>query len=253
MTATTAAYSASAAAWARGPMRIYGRLAVELVARSPVTLASRRVLDLGAGTGAASHAAAGAHVVAVDRAAGMLQVDRAARPPAAVGDAEALPFPDRAFDVVIAAFSLNHLDDPAAGAREAGRVARECVLASTYAADDDHPVKDAVERALAEAGWQRPPWYDAAKAAMAAWGTVERSTEVVLAAGLEPVTVDHARVPFPDLSGRDLVEWRLGMAQTAAFVAAHDADALADRALALLPADAGPLVRSVLFIVARAR
>lgn len=246
------AYSEGAGAWASGPMRIYGRLAEELVARSPVPLGGRRVLDLGAGTGAASRAARGACVVAVDPALGMLRADQAVRPPAVAGDALALPFRDRAFDVVVAAFSLNHLADPAAGAREAGRVARQLVLASTYAVDDQHPVRDAADTALVEAGWQKPDWYGAAKTAMAAWGTVERAADVLVASGLDPVAIEHARVPFPELSAREVVEWRLGMAQCAAFVAAHDGNAIARRALELL-GDGPPLVRSVLFIAARAR
>lgn len=247
------AYSAGAGAWARGPMRVYARLADELVARSPVDLAERRVLDLGAGTGAASRAARGADVVAVDAALGMLRVDRGARPSAIAGDALALPFRDDTFDVTIAAFSLNHLADPPAGTREAARVARDYVLVSTYADDDHHPVRAAVERALAEGGWDRPAWYEATKTNMAAWGSVERATAVLQAAGLEPVTVEHARIAFPELTARELVEWRLGMAQTAPFVASHDADALAERALTLLGGDAGPLVRAVIFIVVRAR
>lgn len=234
-------------------MRVYGRLATELVARSPVDLHDRAVLDLGAGTGAASRSARHARAVAVDGALGMLQVDRRSRPPAAVADALALPFPDGAFDVVIAAFALNHLDDPVAGAREAGRVAGELVLASTYADDDEHPVRAAAEQALLEAGWTRPAWYDAVKAAMAAWGSVEQATSVVREAGLVAERVEHVRVLFPELTAADLVAWRLGMAHAADFVATHDGDALLARALELLPADAGPLVRSVLFIVARAR
>lgn len=250
--AITDAYSAGAAAWSGGPMRIYARLAEELVARSPAALAGLDVLDLGAGTGAASRAARGARIVAVDGALGMLRADRASRPPAVASDALTLPFRDRCFDVVIAAFSLNHLADPAAGAREAGRVARDLVLASTYAQDDEHPVRAAVDTALLEAGWEEPDWYSVTKAAMAAWGTVERAADVLVAAGLEPVTIEHTRVPFPELSDRELVEWRLGMAQCATFVAASGRDAIARRALDLL-GDGPPLERSVLFIVARVR
>jgi len=58
-------------------------------------------------------------------------------------------------------------------------------------------------------------------------------------------------VPFPDLGPRELVRWRMGMAQCAAFVASHDARAIEMRALELL-GDAAPVVRSVIFITARA-
>lgn len=231
-------------------MRLYGRLAEELVARCPIDLNGRSVLDLGAGTGAASTAARGARVIAVDNAIGMLQRGRMARPPAAVGDALALPFRARAFDVVIAAFVLNHLAEPTLGMREAGRVAREYVLATTYSADDDHPVKHAVDRALVEAGWSIPMWYRE-HASRRSWGTVDAVTATVERGGLAAARVEHAHVPFPDLGPKELVRWRMGMAQCAAFVASHDERAIEARALELL-GDAGPVARSVIFIVARA-
>ena len=48
-----------------------------------------------------------------------------------------------------------------------------------------------------------------------------------------------------------MARWRMGMAQCAAFVAAHDQRTIETRALELLGA-AGPLVRSVIFIIGRA-
>ena len=252
MSDAAVAYSAGAAAWADGPMRVYGPLAEELVAWARIDLRGRTVLDHGAGTGAASTAARGARVVAVDRAIGMLCNQRLSRPPSAVGDALALPFRSGAFDVVIAAFSFNHLADAAAGMREAGRVARTHVLASSFAADDEHPVRDAVDRALHEAGWSSPPWYRESMASKATLETVDAATAAVELGGLVPERVEHVRVPFPDLGPRDLVRWRLGMAQCASFVASHDQRAIQARALELLD-DPEPLVRSVIFIAARAR
>jgi SAM-dependent methyltransferase len=230
-------------------MRVYGKLAELLVAHAPTSLVGRRVLDLGAGTGAASCALPASDVVAVDTAFGMLSAQRDARPPAVVADALVLPFGDDSFDAVVAAFCLNHLEDPSAGVREAGRVA-PVLLASTYAADDAHPVKGAVDAALTEAGWAPAEWYVKATRSMASWGTVADATDEVARGGLEPVVVTKVAVPFPELTPLDLVRWRLGMAHCAAFAAAHDVTA---RALELLPEDAGALVRSVIFIVARAR
>jgi len=241
------AYSAGAAAWARGPMRVYGKLAELLVARADVR--GRDVLDLGTGTGAASRAAHGANVVAVDVSEGMLRLDRAERPPGVVGDALALPFRDGAFDVVVAAFSLNHLSDPSVGVREAGRVSRDCVLLSTYAPDDDHPVKHAVDAALREAGWVAPDWYAAVKGSASSWGTVDLASDVVERGGLVVVRAERLDVPYPELQPVDLVRWRLGMANCAEFAAAHDVEA---RALELL-GDCEPLVRSVVFVSARVR
>ena len=254
MTSLGGAYSAGAAAWGTGPAAVYGPLADRLVEFSPLPLAGRFVLDLGSGTGLASQAAlaAGARVVAADLSFGMLLVDRPNRPPAVVGDARSLPFPDGAFDVVLAAFALNHLDDPGDGVREAGRVGR-ALLASTYAADDDHPAKAAVETALTEAGWERPVWYPEVKAAMAAWGTVEAATRVVEQGGLRPLLVERHEIVFADLGPDAMVAWRLGLAQSAGFIEALDPGArrrLEERAVALLGANPAPIVRRVIFLAA---
>jgi SAM-dependent methyltransferase len=253
------AYSTGAQAWADGPIRVYGAMAEQLLERSPIPLPGARLLDLGTGTGAASRPAvtAGASVTAVDHAFGMLQTDRAARPPGLVADAVALPVRRGAFDLVVAAFSLNHLEDPAAGVREAAEALSDggFLLASTYARDDDHPAKHAAEEALQEFGWEMPPWYPQVKAAMAAWGTTRDAAAAVERGGMEPVSVEHCRLLFPELGPEALVRWRLGMAQAAPFVGGLDdqeRDALARRAVELLGPDPEPLVRSVIFIVARA-
>ena len=253
--AVAAAYSVTGGAWQAGPGRIYDRLAEVLVATCPDGVRGRAALDLGAGTGAASRAllAAGARsVVAVDAACGMLTFDAAARPPAVAGDARRLPFADASFDVVVAAFSLNHLDDPAVGLREAGRVLRAggIVLASAYADDDGHPVKQAVEWACAARGWVRPPWATwLVDEATPCLGTIDHATKAVTAAGLQPLAVEALQVAFPELDAEALVEWRLGMAAVAPFVATLTPvgrAALVADAIARLGPDAGPLTRSVI-------
>ena len=116
------AYDAAAPAWAHGAEQVYLPLAQALVGQ--VDVAGRRVLDLGAGTGVAGRAAlaAGARsVVAADIAVAMLaRCEPPLRPGAA--DALRLPFRDRSFDLVLAAFCLSHLGSLAAGLREARRV-----------------------------------------------------------------------------------------------------------------------------------
>lgn len=162
----------------------------------------------------------------------------------------ALPFSDDSFEVVLAPFSLNHLDDPAEGVREAGRIGG-LLLASTYAADDDHPAKAAVEAALGEAGWERPAWYEQIKAGMAKWGTVAEATGVVERGGLDPVRVERHEIEFSDLGPNDMVAWRLGLAHCAAFVAALDSERRASviaRALGLLGPNPVPIVRRVIFV-----
>jgi SAM-dependent methyltransferase len=237
-------------------MRVYGRLAEVLVDVAGVELAGCAVLDVGAGTGAATRAAAtrGGRVVAVDVAEGMLRFEREARPSAVVGDLLALPFAPSSFDVAVAAFALNHFADPAVGTREVARVVRPGghVVASTYAVDDAHPVREAVQRALVEAGWAPPPWYAETRVAMAAWGTPPAAAEVLGSAGLVHARAEQVRVPFAELEAVDLVEWRLGMAHTAPFADALDAEHRRDlvaRALALLGDGHEPLVRSMIVAV----
>ena len=250
------AYSATGAAWQRGPGRIYDRLAEIIVAALPVAAAGGSALDLGAGTGAATRAllaAGAARVVAADAAMGMLAHDAGGRPPAVVGDALALPFAPGAFDVTVAAFSLNHLTDPPAGLREAARVTRPGggLAVSAYAADDDHPVKHAVEAALAARGWVPQPWYQTLRTdAAPKLATVAAAREAAEAAGLD-AEVDLVRVPFPDLDATALVAWRLGLAQHAPFVESlptADRTALAEDAAARLGNSWPPLERSIVIL-----
>ena len=254
------AYSGSA--WERGPARIYNRLAEVVVAALPVAVTGGSALDLGAGTGAASRAllAAGAsRVVAVDSAMAMLTHDAHQRPPAVAGDALALPFADGAFDAAVAAFSLNHLADPAAGLREAARVTRPGggVAASAYADDDDHPVKHAVVAALTARGWTPEPWYQALQVdAAPKLATVAAAGAAAEAAGIG-AEVEQVRVPFHDLDATALIAWRLGLAQHAPFVDSlpTDADraALADDAAARLGDSWPPLERSIIILRAARR
>lgn len=254
------AYDATGAAWERGPALVYGRLADLLVAASPVALTGARVLDLGAGTGAATRAARarGADVIALDIAAAMLAASDD-RPPAVAGDALALPFRTGAFDVVAAAFSLNHLVDPVAGLREAARVTRAggAVLASAYALDDVHPVKHAVNAAAEARGWSPPAWMETvAEQAVPRLATVDRAAAAASAAGLDGVAARSVRVAFTDLVAADLVAWRLGMAQLAPFVAtlpARERDALVADALARLGEAAPALERSMIVVSGRVR
>jgi SAM-dependent methyltransferase len=188
-----------------------------------VSLAGRRVLDVGAGTGAAARSirAAGGHPVAVDVSLGMLRANATSAGRAVVADARRLPVPTGAVDGVVAAFSFNHLPNPAAGFREAARVCRpgSPILAAAYAADDHHPVRAAAEQALVEAGWVVDPWYaDLRTRAVPLLATADGMLAAAHTAGLAG-RVAEVTVDLPDLTPADLVAWRLGMAQSAPFLA----------------------------------
>jgi SAM-dependent methyltransferase len=250
------AYTRTGPAWQRGPGMVYDHLADELVACAPGGVEGNLALDVGAGTGAATRAlrARGARVIALDAAIGMLQAS-VPRPVAVVGDATALPLRDDSVDLVVAAFSLNHLSDPAAGIREAARVTAPGghVLGSAYAEDDTHPAKEAVEAAASRFGWVVPEWYPALRAeAIPKLATAERARDAVLAAGCSVGLAEQRRVPFPHLGPTELVEWRIGMAQLAPFVAtlshAQREALVADASAALRGSP--PLVRSIVVFVA---
>jgi ubiquinone/menaquinone biosynthesis C-methylase UbiE len=250
--AVARAYDRTAEAWSDGPALVYDRLAQALVQHSPVPLAGRTVLDVGAGTGAASLAvtSAGGLVVAVDLAPGMLRANRATVIGALVGDATALPVATRSADGLVAAFSFNHLPDPAAGFQEADRVCRpgSPVLVAAYAADDDHPAKEAVDRAAAEVGWEPEAWVVAFRATV----TARLATPDGMAAAAAGTGVTGASrtiaVDLPDLVPEAMVGWRMGMAHLAPFLATVDAATRARitrRALELLGPSPPPLHRSI--------
>lgn len=252
------AYSDTGGAWEHGPARVYDRLATVLIDHSPVSFRSARVLDVGAGTGAASRAAlaaGAAEAVAVDAAFGMLAHQATARPPAVVGNALALPFAPSAFDATVAAFSLNHLTSPADGLREMARVTRSggAILGATYAWDDAHPVKEAVRDALAARGWVPEQWYASLGVdALPLLATSERFADAARQAGFG-AKVEAVRVPFPELDAGGLVAWRLGLAQHAPFVARlsqQERAALVVDALARIGGEPPQLVRSVILLSA---
>ncbi len=250
-----AAYEAAAADWAFGPEQVYTPLARALVGEAPLPVAGRRVLDLGAGTGVAGRAvlAAGAdRVVAADLATAMLRRAGPALHPVAA-DAAALPFRDQAFDLVVAAFCLNHLSRPAAALREIRRVGRS-LAASTFAPGWTHPAKLAVDEALRPFGFQPPAWYrsiqrEAGPAAL----DPARLAAQASAAGFTGVRVRTMTVPTGLSAPAQLVSWRLGMAQVAPFLQALDAGprAAARRAAEQAVAGTGPLVVSMLVLTGR--
>ncbi len=242
-----AGYDAAAPAWADGPGPMYARLAGALVAAAPVPLAGRRVLDLGAGAGVAGQAAlaAGARqVVGADLSVAMLRRGRAAQDPAAArpagarpaaarpagarpvaADAAALPFRDRSFDLVLAAFCFNHLAHLAAGLSEARRVGG-ALAASMFAPGWTHPAKDAVDGVLRSFGYQPPAWHAALSPGSRASDPAELAAGAA-AAGFTQVQVQTTVVPTGLTTPAELVSWRLGMAHVAPFMRELDAPAAA--------------------------
>jgi SAM-dependent methyltransferase len=204
---------------------VYLPLAQALVAQVDVT--GRRVLDLGAGTGVAGRAAlaAGARgVVAADVATGML---RCCAPPLhpVAGDALRLPFRDRSFGLVLAAFSLSHLPSLAAGLREARRVGA-AIAASSFAPDWTDPAKEAVDAALRPFGYLPPTWYLRFKQeSEPAAGDPGILAALLASAGFGQVRIRPVTVRTGLSAPAQLAAWRLGMAHVAPFISSLEAGA----------------------------
>ena len=236
------AYDASASAWAAGPDRVYGELAKQMLAACPIDVVGANVLDLGAGTGAATRAAlttGAALVIATDLSGKMLRAGPAH--PAArrvVADAYALPFHSAAFDLVMAACCLGHLADPYRGLAEARRVGRSLV-ATAFAAGWTHPAKSAVDDALRDFGYVTPDWYVALKSTEPLVDDPGRLRKLAATAGWSRIEVTVRDVPTGLIAPPDLVDWRWGMAHLAPFVAKLSAAGRTDARLAAERAVAG--------------
>jgi ubiquinone/menaquinone biosynthesis C-methylase UbiE len=252
---TRAAYDSAADGWDDGPGRMYQDLARALVAEVGLPVAGQRVLDLGAGTGAAGAAAlaaGAAQVVAADLAPAMLaRCQPGLRPVAA--DAAALPFADRSFGLTLAAFCLGHLSDVPACLAQVRRVS-SALAVSSFASGWSHPAKRAVDDVLAEFGYRPPDWYREFKQQ-----TEPRSQDPdwlraqLAAAGFADVRVRTVPVRTAVGTPAELAAWRLGMAHVAPFVAGLPAGprlALTRAAEAAVVGDAGSLTVTILMLAA---
>ena len=219
------AYAGGGSAWANDASLVYEPLARHLIARFPTPLTDLRVLDAGAGTGAAGSvlAAHGARVVETDVEPTMLDHARSARPAAAAADVAALPFRSGVFDAAVAAFVLNHVAAPTAGLAELARVTRPggFVLASTFAASRS-AVKVAFDNAARCHGWRSPAWHDVVSARQTAFSTLAHARSAASEAGLVDVIVTEAAIDVGVDDAESIVRYRLGMPQYAAWLGELD-------------------------------
>ncbi len=217
-------YTGLAEVWAADATLVYGPLARHLVAQAPLELAGARALDAGAGSGAAGDALrrAGARVVAADH-----EFDMAAygAGPAVTADVTRLPFRSGVFDVVVAAFVVNHLPEPAAGLTELRRVTRPggAVLASTFSLDRA-AAKHAVDAVVTRYGFVRPEWYDDLQDCAQAVGDRSSVERLLAAAGFARWSVTEESVDVGLSEPADVVRYRLAVPHLHTFVTSLSAD-----------------------------
>ena len=251
-------YAASGQRWALGAELVYRPIAAALVASSPHRLSGRTVLDAGAGTGAASAALqrGGAAVLAMDLSPGMLGWHASARPPCAVADIRALPLRDNAVNDSVAAFVLNHLNEPVVGLRELARVTAPggAILAAVFANDSTSAARDRIDAAAAAAGWQVPAWYRELKATtVPILGTADTMGAAARAAGLVNAQADERQVDVGVTEPGQLVRYRLGQAAFAPWLDAIGparAASFADEAARAVGDRMSPYLPRVVFLTA---
>ncbi|MFO0585570.1 MAG: class I SAM-dependent methyltransferase [Anaeromyxobacter sp.] len=206
----TALKARSLATWSAGDFAVIGstlQLVGESLAEAADVRSGERVLDVACGNGNAALAAARrfAHVTGIDFVPALLERARARA--AADGlalelreaDAEALPFPDGAFDVVLSTYGVMFTPDQAKAARELARVTRHggrIALASWTPDGFIGEVFRAVGRHLPPPPGAQSP---------ARWGT-RAGLEALLGAEVRDLRVAERTFPFRYLSARHFLE-----------------------------------------------
>jgi SAM-dependent methyltransferase len=213
------------AAWASGEYAAIARRNIwevgERIVRAVGVRADEDVLDVACGTGNAATRAAreGARVTGVDLTPELFEAGRAEAAAAGVevewveGDAEALPFPDESFDVVVSVFGCMFAPRHEVTARELARVLRPGGRLGICSWTPD----GSVGRMFQVASKYAPPPPELAQPPIL-WGSEEHVRRLFAGTGIE-LELKRDRVQFPAFdSAEDEVEFyttKLGPAAAA--------------------------------------
>jgi SAM-dependent methyltransferase len=119
----------------------------EVAFKAVAEIEPRRVLEVGCGEGELAERVSlelGCDVLALDQSERMVELTRARRVHAVVGDVQALPFADGEFDCAVAAWMLYHVEDVVGALSELARVLRAGgrLVAVTNASEHLRELKD---------------------------------------------------------------------------------------------------------------
>jgi SAM-dependent methyltransferase len=190
---------------------LFDPYAVDLAARLPQR-PGLRVLEIAAGTGAVTRhlreaLPSDATLVATDLNEAMVDYARGAVPDEGIAwqqaDAQALPFADASFDVVVCQFGFMFLPDKVAGFREARRVLSDggVLLGNVWRSHDENPVARIVQDLLEERLPEDPPRF---LDTPYGYGDHERLRADLAAAGWDGVRLDVVRKESDAASAEDV-------------------------------------------------
>jgi SAM-dependent methyltransferase len=190
---------------------LFDPYAVDLASRLPKR-AGLRVLEVAAGTGVVTRRLRealppDASLVATDLNEAMVDYGRANVPGQGVtwqqADAQALPFPDGSFDVVVCQFGVMFLPDKVEGFREARRVLAPggLLLGNVWRSRDENPVARVTQDLLEERIPENPPRF---LDTPYGYGDHERLRADLAAAGWDDVQLDDVRKVSEAASAEDV-------------------------------------------------
>ena len=190
---------------------LFDPYAVDLAARLPQR-AGLRVLETAAGTGIVTRRLRealppDATLVATDLNDAMVDYARSAVPDPGItwqqADAQALPFADESFDVVVCQFGFMFLPDKAAGFREARRVLHDggVLLGNVWHSREENPFARILQDLLEERLPQDPPRF---LDTPYGYGDHERLRADLESAGWENVQLDVLRKETDPASAHDV-------------------------------------------------